>query len=279
MLIRVVSGLLMATGIVSVLVYTPPVGLLAVVVFALFVGLHEWQSMTHPEAQLADRIVFMSAVALTALQPALRIYLPNWDHSTALTASFTVLALGRLFRPDPIETSARRLGADTLGLLYIGLTFPLIFQLRSWGSVENGGFVVLMVMAITFGGDTGAFFAGRFLGRHKLYEKISPKKTIEGAVGGVLTGVFAAWIARTFFPGLGHLTVLDIAVLGGGGAIAGMLGDLFESMVKRAHGVKDSGTLIPGHGGVLDRIDALLFVGPFAWFYLTYFVPLETVVR
>jgi phosphatidate cytidylyltransferase len=125
-----------------------------------------------------------------------------------------------------------------------------------------------MVMAITFGADTGAYFAGRFLGRHKLYEKISPKKTIEGAVGGVATGILAAYIAQSFFPGLGNLSTVDVLILGGGGAIAGMLGDLFESMVKRAHGGKDSGTLIPGHGGVLDRIDALLFVGPFAWFYL-----------
>jgi phosphatidate cytidylyltransferase len=277
-LTRILSGLVMASGIVGILVYTPPVGLLAVVVFALVVAAREWQVMTHPEADRLDYGILMLALAPTALQPALQMWLaPAWDHATALTAGFTVLALGRLFRPDPIETSIRRLSADTLGFLYIGLTFPLIFLLR--GTTPDGGFKILMVMAITFGADTGAYFAGRFLGRHKLYEKISPKKTIEGAVGGVVVGVVAVVIARTWFPGLGILSTVDVVVLGAGGAIAGMLGDLFESMVKRAYGVKDSGTLIPGHGGVLDRIDALLFVGPFAWFYMKHFVALEPVVR
>lgn len=275
MLTRILSGLVMAAGIIAILIHTPPTGLLAVVIFALAVGSHEWQTITHPEAGLPDRIAFHLAVALVALHPAITRYvLPTYDQNLALCLGLSILALTRLFRPDPIESSVRRLSADVLGLLYIGLTFPLIFALRSFGvdptgaGPDHGGFAVLMVMAITFGGDTGAYFAGRTLGRHKLYEKISPKKTIEGAVGGVATGILAAFIARAFFPGLGILTPVDAAILGGVGAIAGMLGDLFESMVKRAYGVKDSGTLIPGHGGVLDRIDALLFVGPFAWFYL-----------
>ncbi len=272
MLTRIVSGLLMAAGIIGILIYTPPTGLLAVVIFALAVAMREWQTITHAEAGLPDRVAFQLATALVALQPSIAAVHPAITQNTALCAGFLILALTRLFRPDPIDSSVKRLSADALGLLYIGLTFPLIFALRSWGGAENGGFVVLMVMAITFGGDTGAYFAGRFLGRHKLYEKISPKKTIEGAVGGALTGVGAAFIARGFFPGLGILTPTDAVILGGLGAIAGMLGDLFESMVKRAYGVKDSGDLIPGHGGVLDRIDALLFVGPFAWFYLEHFV-------
>jgi phosphatidate cytidylyltransferase len=123
-------------------------------------------------------------------------------------------------------------------------------------------------MAITFGQDTGAYFAGRFLGRHKLYEKISPKKTIEGAVGGLVTAVGFALAFRAYAPGLSDLTGADVALLGGGGAVLGMVGDLFESLLKRSSGVKDSGALIPGHGGVLDRIDALLFVGPFVHLYL-----------
>jgi phosphatidate cytidylyltransferase len=265
-LTRILSGLAMAAGIVCVLIFASPMALLAVVAFAMVIAAHEWQTITQSEVTRADRGVFLVALAISALQPAVQMHLPAWSHATALTASFALLGVARLFMPDPIETSTRRLAMDALGLLYIGLTFPLIFLLR--GQDQDGGYKILMVMAITFGADTGAYFAGRFLGRHKLYEKISPKKTIEGAVGGVATGILAAYIAKTFFPGLGNLTTVDVLILGGGGAIAGMLGDLFESMVKRAHGVKDSGTLIPGHGGVLDRIDALLFVGPFAWFYL-----------
>lgn len=278
MLTRILSGLAMAAGIIAILLFTPPVGLLAVVVFALVVAAHEWQTITHPGVTTGDRVAFMVALVPAALQPALAWYAPWLNHAGALTFGFAVLAICRLMRPDPLEHSTTRLGVDVLGLLYIGLTFPLIFLLR--GEDANGGYKLLMVMAITFGADTGAYFAGRFLGRHKLYEKISPKKTVEGAVGGVLTGILAAYIAHRFFPGLEGLTLVDVLVLGGGGAIAGMLGDLFESMVKRAHGVKDSGTLIPGHGGVLDRIDALLFVGPYAWVYLSHHcTTLETVAR
>ncbi|MEZ4465465.1 MAG: phosphatidate cytidylyltransferase [bacterium] len=132
----------------------------------------------------------------------------------------------------------------------------------------EGGWVVVLVMAITFGGDIGGYFAGRFLGRHKLYPTVSPKKTVEGAVGGLALGVGGALLARATFPGLGGLTVVDCLVLGIGGVTFGILGDLVESLIKRACGAKDSGTLIPGHGGLLDRIDALLFAGPFCAFYL-----------
>jgi phosphatidate cytidylyltransferase len=128
-------------------------------------------------------------------------------------------------------------------------------------------------MAITFGADTGAYFAGRLFGRHKLYEKVSPKKTIEGAVGGLAAGIGFAFLGRAIAPGLGDLTPLDAILLGGVGAALGIVGDLFESLLKRSSGVKDSGDLIPGHGGVLDRIDALLFVGPFVYFYLEHLRP------
>lgn len=268
---RILSGLLMAAGIIAILIYTPPAALLAVVIFALVMAVREWQAMTHPEADGVDKLVFLLATAAVALWPAIQRWVhPGWLPSGALIAAFALLAITRLFRPDPIETSVRRLSADVTGLLYIGLTFPLIFLLRGEG--PDDGFVVLMVMAITFGADTGAYFAGRFLGRHKLYEKISPKKTVEGAIGGVAVGIGATFIARTWFPGLGILSVADAVILGGVGALFGMIGDLFESMVKRAYGVKDSSNLIPGHGGVLDRIDALLFVGPFCWYYLEHVV-------
>jgi phosphatidate cytidylyltransferase len=129
--------------------------------------------------------------------------------------------------------------------------------------VADGAFWVFVAVAVTFANDTGAYFAGRALGRHKLYPAISPAKTVEGWAGGLVASVGVVFLARaTFFPAL---TVADCLLVAVPAAFLGPAGDLVESMLKRSGGVKDSGRLLPGHGGMLDRIDALLFVG--AWVY------------
>jgi phosphatidate cytidylyltransferase len=121
-----------------------------------------------------------------------------------------------------------------------------------------------LAFVVAWGNDTAAYFAGHSFGRHKMFERISPKKTWEGFAGGVAGSVVGAlavrWLLAPQALGIGAA-----AVVGLGAAVLGPLGDLAESMVKRAAGVKDSGNTIPGHGGLLDRIDALLFVAP--WIY------------
>ncbi len=265
MLTRILSGLVLAVGIVAILLLAPPWVFGVVVAAALCVAAHEYRGIAHPQGDRVDFGVFLAALLVASAWPALDAVWPGYTQTSALTLAAFALAALHLFRPDPIEGRLGRLSADALGLVYLGLTFPLVFLLRDR---PNGEWIVLLTMAITFGQDTGAYFAGRFLGRHKLYEKISPKKTIEGAVGGLVTAVGFALAFRASAPGLSDLTGADVALLGGGGAVLGMVGDLFESLLKRSSGVKDSGALIPGHGGVLDRIDALLFVGPFVHLYL-----------
>jgi phosphatidate cytidylyltransferase len=113
---------------------------------------------------------------------------------------------------------------------------------------------------VVFSGDSGAYFVGRSLGRTKLYELISPKKTREGSIGGLVASAgFAAGVQLLFIPEISLVTAI---ALGLGGGILGQLGDLVESMLKRACGVKDSGNLLPGHGGMLDRVDGLIFTLP-----------------
>lgn len=265
MLTRVVSGVLMAAAIIAVLVYLPWWGLGSVVLFAAVVCAREYLTITRPDADRLDHGFFLAALLVAIAWPLAQPHWPLYSAGNSMLAAFFLLSLCRLFRPDPIETSVQRLGTDALGLVYMGLTFPLIFDLHQR---PHGGWVVILVMAITFGADTGAYFAGRTFGRHKLYEKISPKKTVEGFGGALVFGVGAVFIARALFPGHDWLTPVDCIVLGLLGATFGALGDLVESMLKRAYGVKDSGTLIPGHGGFLDRIDGLLFAGPVAWLYL-----------
>lgn len=269
MLSRILSGLVLATGIILLLIFAPWWSLAIVVAGALFLAAGEFEAMAHKDRGVTtfDKVVLRLAALVAISWPLLRDVLPAYDGARALMFAFFILCTGRLLRPDPIEDAMRRLSADALALMYVGVTFPYIFQLRQLND-PHGGWVVVLVMAVIFGGDTGAYFSGRFLGKHKLYPKISPKKTIEGAVGGLVAGIGVGFLARAVFPGHASLTPIDCVAIGLIGAGTGIIGDLVESMMKRSWGVKDSGNLIPGHGGVLDRLDALLFAGPLCLYYL-----------
>jgi phosphatidate cytidylyltransferase len=120
-------------------------------------------------------------------------------------------------------------------------------------------------------GDTAAYYSGRTFGKRKLYPMVSPNKTIEGSLGGLVGSLAGVFIARaTFFPQLSVVDSIALPVILG---VLGQLGDLFESMLKRSFGVKDSGTIIPGHGGILDRLDSILFAAPAAFLYVHYVFP------
>ena len=130
---------------------------------------------------------------------------------------------------------------------------------------------MLLVLLVAWIADTGAYFAGRFLGKTKLYEAVSPKKTWAGAWGGLAGSVLGAAVLKVVHSD--ELTWLDVVLIAMPGGILGQLGDLAESLIKRSVGVKDSGALLPGHGGMLDRIDAVLFIAPYAYAYLTLVKP------
>ena len=127
--------------------------------------------------------------------------------------------------------------------------------------------MIFFLILVTWGGDTGAFVVGKTLGRRKLAPLISPNKTVEGLFGGLLFGTALALLARAWF--LPTFTIGDCLALGVVLAGLGAVGDLVESSFKRSAGVKDSGTLIPGHGGILDRVDSLLFAAPTFYYYVT----------
>jgi phosphatidate cytidylyltransferase len=188
--------------------------------------------------------------------------LPGWS-GLALACATVVLLAVFLFRRGPLEAVPRSISVVAFSWLYCGLLLASVVGLR----LRFGVAWVILAFVVTWGNDTFAYFAGHALGKHKLYERISPKKTWEGFVGGAVGSVVGALVTRLLLPSLGaELPIGTAVVLGLGGAVLGPLGDLAESMVKRAAGVKDSGKIIPGHGGLLDRIDALLFVSP--WVYL-----------
>ncbi|MDD2498702.1 MAG: phosphatidate cytidylyltransferase, partial [Desulfitobacteriaceae bacterium] len=131
---------------------------------------------------------------------------------------------------------------------------------------ETQGFVIiLLVFIMTWATDTGAFFAGNYFGRKKLSPNISPNKTVEGSLGGIALCLFAAMTLGHF---LRFMDPLPLFILAAVGSVAGQLGDLVESAVKRWAGVKDSGSILPGHGGVLDRFDSLIMAAPVVYYFL-----------
>ncbi len=186
--------------------------------------------------------------------------LPGWSGLALAAATVIVLAVF-LFRQAPLEQIPRSIAVVTLSWLYCGLLVASLVGLR----LRFGVGWVILSFVVTWLNDTFAYFAGHAFGKHKLFERISPKKTWEGFAGGAVGSVVGALVARWLLLG-NELTPSSAVVVGLGAAVLGPLGDLAESMVKRAAGVKDSSRIIPGHGGLLDRIDALLFVAP--WVYV-----------
>jgi phosphatidate cytidylyltransferase len=167
----------------------------------------------------------------------------------------TVLQFGT--QPETLKTLAKQV----LGIAYVPLFVSFLVLIRN-GSDGMGW--IFYLLFIVFAGDTSALYVGSFYGRHKLSPTVSPGKTIEGSLGGLAANlIFGALAKALFLPGLTWPQTLLFSLIIGA---AGQAGDLFESMLKRASQVKDSGALLPGHGGILDRIDALLFAAPVAYF-------------
>lgn len=170
-----------------------------------------------------------------------------------------------LFRYGDMATIAQRMAFTVFGIVYAGILLTHVVEIDR--DFPQGGDWVVFVLACVWLGDTGAYFAGRFLGKHKLYPAVSPKKTWEGAIGGVLgslVGGIAVKVIR-----LDDLRWIDVVLLTIPGAALAQMGDLVESLIKRSTGVKDSGAILPGHGGILDRIDAVLFFAPWVYVYFS----------
>lgn len=150
------------------------------------------------------------------------------------------------------------------GVLYLGLTLGTLSMTRL---LPQGEWLIFFLLLVTWASDTGAYYVGTLYGRHRLAPTISPKKTVEGLVGGLISAVIVAYVARWwFFPDFSSLDCLILATLL---TLTGLWGDLTESAMKRSVGIKDSGGILPGHGGMLDRLDSLLFTAPIFYYYVT----------
>lgn len=160
------------------------------------------------------------------------------------------------------------IASTLMGIMYVSVPMMLLNHIVFFNDVFNGK-ILLGIFILIWASDTGAYLFGITLGRNRLFERISPKKSWEGFIGGILLAQLAAWIIYTQF---GVFEYMHWGIIAGIIAIFGTLGDLVESMFKRAVGVKDSGNILPGHGGILDRFDSFVFAIPLIFTYLYFFI-------
>lgn len=248
----------------------------ALIMVAALLAMQEFFAMTMPgDDNASDRRVslvigFAACSALYWLSPRiLHGYntqaLANSGPLVAIAITVLGTGLYYLFRFRDMASVAQRFGFSIAGIVYTGFCFTFLALVRrEHGKI--GADIIILILGLAWVADTGAYFAGRFLGNSKLYPAVSPKKTWAGAVGGLAGSLLAAVLMKMFR--LKGLTWLDVGLIAIPAGMLGQMGDLAESMIKRSVGVKDSGALLPGHGGMLDRIDAVLFIAPYVYIYL-----------
>jgi phosphatidate cytidylyltransferase len=263
LVLRLLSAAVLAPLLVVAIAWPRPLPLEVVVHIAVVIGLGELYWMV-----LRGDPVWMRVCGV-ALGLGISLTVAWCPVPGALLAALVIATLAaavlHLVRFGDLQTSGARTGLMVFGFIYVPLLLTPLILLRR---LPGGSAWVFLTLTLTFFSDTGAYFAGRFLGRRKLYPAVSPKKTLEGALGGLLFAFGAGALARLWYmPQLGWGDALAVTLPG---AALAMAGDLVESLIKRSEGIKDSGRLIPGHGGLLDRIDALLFSAPWVYLYAAY---------
>lgn len=257
---RVYTVLIVAPLLYVAICYLPPMVFTAIAAVAGALCLSElYRLCLQPSAQpLTMGIGIVGCIALI-IGP----HFPNMVQPTLLAALVATLSIPLLVKM-PLQDSFKQSAITMAGLLYIGLTLSYLVMIRL---LPQGEWFLLFLLLVTWAADTGAYYVGTLCGQHALAPRISPKKTIEGLVGGLMGAMIFAYVARWWF--LSELSGADCLILAVLLTLAGLWGDLTESAIKRSIGVKDSGGLLPGHGGMLDRLDSLLFTAPAFYYYVT----------
>jgi len=261
--VRVLTSVVALPLLLGLLFFGPPLAWACLLFAASAVAAFELFSMT------VGRDTLLRAAGITAtVVVGVTLYLASHDARVLVTLCLLVTLAGLLiplFRVSDIARSGLQLTSLVAGPWYVGALLASLALLRR----DFGAGWVVLVLSLAWLADTGGYFVGRRFGNAKLYPTVSPKKTWAGLYGALLGSTLAGMVAAlTYLPELRLSHALVLGLLGG---VVGQLGDLVESLLKRSVGVKDSGTIIPGHGGILDRIDAVLFVAPLTYIYALWF--------
>ncbi len=256
------AGILIAV-FVTVFLFSPAWLLCIIATLVVALASWEYQAMTDPDQSTGDRIL---CLALASLFPIGALLGKTPVLYGLLFLSFLVLSFRPLFGAQELRIRFEQIHRRLFGIVFVGFTlshFLLLPDLEAWRSW------VFTILIVIYMGDGAAYFSGTYLGKHKLAERLSPKKTWEGALGGLLGSVVAMLLCRLIF--FSALTLGQAMVTAALLAVSGQLGDLVESLIKRSYDVKDSGNILPGHGGILDRIDSVLFAFPTGYYLAVLF--------
>jgi phosphatidate cytidylyltransferase len=257
---RVLSALLLIPLVLGVVWFLPPVGTLALALVAAVLAVVEYAAIAGALGIQVPRLLSVAA----AIAGCVAVGNGALPLETVALAAVLVTGVAAVAAGQPGPGVLPSVASALFALAYIGLPLGALAATRVIGGRE----AVLLLMATIVISDSAQYYTGRAFGRTPLAPSISPKKTREGAIGGVVFGTLAMVVgARFVFPSTSPAVV---AVAGLAVVLLGIVGDLFESLLKRSAGVKDSSALIPGHGGILDRIDSWLFAGPAYYFFVRY---------
>ena len=260
---RLIPGLALASCWLLLLLKGSTTLFFFVLLVGLLVGAYEYGKMAFFSESFSQPLF----LALLTILPLLGFYFtPQAGVIAGMACAFLLISFWTLATYREGFDSYSFFCRCILGLIWVGFLGAHLQMIRE---LSDGNFWILILTGITAGSDSGAYYAGRAFGRHKLSPLISPNKTVEGAIGGILTGIgVAVLLAMRLLETVPWGFVLVAAVLLG---IVGICGDLVESVVKRATGTKDSGTILGGHGGILDRADSILFAAPVLYYLLLSF--------
>lgn len=259
---RLITAAVIVPPFLLVIRFGPPTAVLIVVAAAAILGLYEFYQLTIPQGRLGEKIfaIFLGAI-LCSIFPS-----TNAEVILLLLAVIVLLLFfGYLVISGELTLMPQRIGIAILGIIYIPF---LLSHITAINRLPQGNLWVLMLVSTVWIGDTFALAIGSWIGRCRLSPRISPNKTVEGFFACFLGAIITVMICKYWF--LRDLIISDAIMAAVGIALFGQLGDLSESMIKRGARVKDSGALIPGHGGMLDRLDSFLFAAPFLYYFLLY---------
>jgi len=263
--VRILTTLGLLPLLLALLFVGPAWAWYLLVVAASAVASAELFAMTHPGDRVAQTVGVVTTLGVSGT-----VYQMPGDAHALMILVMSVCLIGGLiplWRLGDVKTSALRMMAGIAGPLYVGVLLTTLGLLRR-DQHSLGSSYVFMALSFAWLGDTGGYFFGKYLGRRKLYPAVSPKKTVAGLVGAMgASSLGGLGVHLWLLPSVPLTHAIGLGALAGG---LGQLGDLAESLLKRSAGVKDSGFVIPGHGGLLDRIDALLVIAPMVYVYATW---------
>ncbi len=248
--------------VLAIIIYGGNLGFFLLILTVVGLSLYEYFSFIYPQK---INIQIITHTILGLILPV-AFYFGYPDLVTPAVAFIIIFATAfALFRVTDPGRKAENLFTRLFGIFYVAFLLSYLIVLRK---LPHGIQWVVLAVAINFGTDAGAYLVGRFFGRHPLYPVISPKKTVEGAIGGIAF-CFVIIVAAKYVL-MDELKWADVLILGFIASILAVLGDMAESLIKRGFKVKDAGGLLPGHGGFLDRIDSFVFSVPFIYYYAAY---------